>query len=72
MLGNEDTSSARDRERHTASAESQGDRDRSLEAMHALEAAVGRPGSGAVGPWKESVVRALDDLLAALAEQRAG
>jgi DNA repair ATPase RecN len=54
-----------------ASAVSQVDRDRMLEAMHALEEAAGRPASGPSAAWARSMQTALERLDAAFAEQRA-
>jgi DNA repair ATPase RecN len=48
------------------------DRDRTLEAMHALEAATGRPASADTTAWMHVVADALEHLESALAEQRAG
>jgi hypothetical protein len=55
-----------------ASAASQRDRDRTLEAMHALEEAAGRPISGGLEAWTHSVRTCLERLESAFAEQRAG
>jgi hypothetical protein len=54
-----------------SSAESQSDRDRTLDAMHALETAVGRAASRQADGWKLGVDAALEQLEGALAEQRA-
>jgi hypothetical protein len=54
-----------------ASAVSQADRDRMLEAMHALEEAAGRPASRPSRAWAQSMQTALERLDAAFAEQRA-
>jgi hypothetical protein len=54
-----------------ASAVSQVDRDRMLEAMHALEEATGRPALADSGLWTQAVRTALDRLENAFAEQRA-
>lgn len=52
-----------------AVAVSRGDRDRALEAMHALEAASGMAGSGRDQDWRESVIAALEQVAAAIREQ---
>jgi hypothetical protein len=58
--------------RHTrSSAESQTDRDRTLEAMHALETAVGGAASRQDDGWKVAVDAAFEQLATAFAEQRA-
>ena len=54
-----------------ASAVSQGDRDRTLEALHALEAAVGRPASSRSETWADAVRSSLEHLESAFGEQRA-
>jgi hypothetical protein len=48
------------------------DRDRTLEAMHALESAAGRPAGADEATWTRSIGAALEQLESALAEQRAG
>jgi DNA repair ATPase RecN len=53
-----------------ASAVSQVDRDRMLEAMHALEEATGRPALAHSDGWTRAVTTALDRLESAFAEQR--
>ncbi|MDX6552383.1 MAG: hypothetical protein QOH74_871 [Gaiellales bacterium] len=53
-----------------ASAVSQVDRDRMLEAMHALEEATGRPALAHSDVWTHEVSTALDRLESAFAEQR--
>ncbi len=50
---------------------SRGDRDRALEALHALEAASGMAGPGREREWREAVTAALEQLSAAIAEQEA-
>jgi hypothetical protein len=59
-----------DEHRHSV-AITRGDRDRALEAMHALEAASGRAGRGRDEDWRQSVAAALDLMSAAIAEQQA-
>jgi hypothetical protein len=54
-----------------ASAVSQVDRDRMLEAMHALEEATGRAALAQSDVWTQAVRTALDRLESAFAEQRA-
>jgi hypothetical protein len=72
-----DRPSVQDPEREThdaharSSAESQTDRDRTLEAMHALETAVGRAASRRDDGWKVTVDAALAQLVMAFADQRA-
>ena len=66
--GNEDTPPIDDHP--TAMAVSRGDRDRALDAMHALEAATATAGEGREQDWRLSVTAALDELTAALVEQR--
>ncbi len=51
-------------------AVSRGDRDRALDAMHALEAAAGTAGPGREQDWRASVLAALDELAAAVTEQQ--
>jgi DNA repair ATPase RecN len=58
-------------DRKRASAVTQVDRDRMLEAMHALEEAAGRPASGQSEVWTQSIAAALERLECAFAEQRA-
>ncbi len=58
-------------DRQRAVAVSRGDRDRALEAMHALEAASATAGPGRDEEWRKAVVAALDQLSAAIAEQQA-
>ena len=53
-----------------ASAISQVDRDRMLEAMHALEEATARPALAQSDVWTHAVRMALDRLESAFAEQR--
>jgi hypothetical protein len=53
-----------------AIAVSRGDRDRALDAMHALEAAVATAGPGREQDWRRSVLAALDALTTAVAEQQ--
>ena len=48
-----------------------GDRDRALEAMKAVETAVGAAAPGRGEEWRSTVVRAVGKLEAALAEQKA-
>jgi hypothetical protein len=63
----------RTHDRHArSSAESQTDRDRTLEAMHALETAVGGAASRRDDGWTVAVDAALAQLATAFAEQRAG
>lgn len=50
---------------------SRGDRDRALDAMHALEAATGMAGPGRDAEWREAVATALDQLTSAIADQQA-
>lgn len=50
---------------------SKSDRDRTLEAMHALEEAVGRAASGDLDGWMQAVRTALEHLETAFIEQRA-
>ena len=52
-----------------AIADSRGDRDRALDAMHALEAAVATAGPGREQDWRRSVRAALEALTTAVAEQ---
>jgi hypothetical protein len=52
-------------------AVTRGDRDRTLEAMHALEVAAGSPASGGSDAWTQSLRLALERLESAFAEQRA-
>src|SRR4051794_12999017 len=49
---------------------SRGDRDRALEALHALEAASGTAGPGREPQWRAAVADGLEQLLAAIAEQQ--
>jgi hypothetical protein len=53
-----------------AIAVSRGDRDRALDAMHALEAAVAMAGPGREQDWRRSVLAALEELTTAVAEQQ--
>ena len=50
---------------------SRGDRDRALDALHALEAASGTAGPGREPEWREAITAALEQLAAAIAEQQA-
>ena len=52
-----------------AIAVNRGDRDRALDAMHALEAAVATAGPGREQDWRRSVLAALEALTTAVAEQ---
>jgi hypothetical protein len=58
-------------ERQTALDVSRGDRDRALDAMHALEAASATAGPGREQEWRNAVVSALEHLTGAIAEQHA-
>jgi hypothetical protein len=53
-----------------AIAVSRGDRDRALDAMHALEAAVAMAGPGREQDWRRSVLAALEGLTTEIAEQQ--
>lgn len=59
----------RDDDRLRAITVSRGDRDRALDAMHALEAAVAAAGPGREQDWRRSVLAALEALTTAVAEQ---
>jgi hypothetical protein len=59
------------RDSQPSSAVARGDRDRTLEAMHALELAAGNAASGGFDAWTRSVRMALEHLESAFAEQRA-
>ena len=62
---------ARGDEHLRAIAISRSDRDRALDAMHALEAATATAGPGREQDWRRAVLAALEDLTTALAEQQA-
>jgi hypothetical protein len=51
-------------------AVSRGDRDRALDAMHALEGAASAAGPGREQEWRVAVLAALEELAAAVAEQQ--
>jgi hypothetical protein len=58
-------------QQEAALSASRGDRDRALEAMRALEDAVGQAGRGRDQAWREAAAAALVTLQNALAEQQA-
>jgi hypothetical protein len=53
-----------------ALAQSRADRDRALEAIRALEDAAGQAGPGRDQAWRDSVLTALENLQAAIDDQR--
>ena len=66
-----DTSQHRAAEQQTALDVSRGDRDRALDAMHALEAASATAGPGREQEWRDALTIALEHLAGAIAEQQA-
>ena len=71
MTPSDETPKTRRAQHRQASADSRADRERSLDAMHALEASAGRAGPGRYVTWRAAVIEAISQLEAALAEQRA-
>lgn len=70
MTSNEDSGRLTSQQRSGLHARRR-DQDRTLEAMHRLEAALTEAASGREGQWKDAVLHALVDLDAATAEEQA-